>query len=140
MQYRQVLYRITLIYQSFSRGSSLFIICKLRKISAPFQHRLKFVCCDFYMKKYSFYSYIFCFFEIRWLFISSKDIWVTGSDNSSVASRARRKMTRSKFEWNYNLNYLECRWNDPCWNSSKLTTNHELRNLKMEGGVSPSLL
>ena len=40
-------------------------------------------------KECSFYTHLFCCTAMRWLFISSTAIWITGSDNSSVASRAR---------------------------------------------------
>ena len=49
-------------------------------------------------KRISFYPYLFCCTEMRWFFISSSAIWVTGSDISSVASRARSELTRSKCE------------------------------------------
>ena len=61
----------------------------------------RFVCCCFYMKKNvcSFFTHLFCCIEMRWLFISSTAIWVTGSDTGSVASRARTKLTSSKCDW-----------------------------------------
>ena len=37
--------------------------------------------------------------EMKWLFISSSAILVTGSDSGSAASRARSENTRSKCEW-----------------------------------------
>ena len=37
----------------------------------------------------------------------------TGSDTGSVAFRARSELTSSKFWLNWNLSYLECRWNKP---------------------------
>ena len=36
---------------------------------------------------------------MRWLFINSTAIWVTGSDTSLVASRARTDLTSSKCDW-----------------------------------------
>jgi hypothetical protein len=84
------------VYQFNSRlgrSSSLFIICKwlvqkdFNNISASFQNL------------FVVYSYLFCCTEMRWLFISSTAIWVTDSDTSSVASRARTKLTSSKFDW-----------------------------------------
>ena len=36
---------------------------------------------------------------MRWLFISSTAVWVTGSDTGSVASRARTELTSSKCDW-----------------------------------------
>ena len=47
----------------------------------------------------SVYTYPFFCTEMRWMFISSSAIWVTGSDTDSVASRARSELTRSKCEW-----------------------------------------
>ena len=55
---------------------------------------------------------------MRWLFISSTDIWVTSSDSGSVTSRARTELTSSKCDWTRNLSYLECRWNNPIWVSN----------------------
>ena len=36
---------------------------------------------------------------MRWLFISSTAIWVTGSDTGSVVSRAGTELTSSKRDW-----------------------------------------
>ena len=50
---------------------------------------------------------------MRWIFISSTAIWVTGSDTGSVASRARTELTSSKCDWTRIwATYLECRWNN----------------------------
>ena len=38
---------------------------------------------------------------MKWLFISSTAIWVTGSDTGSVASRARTELTSSKCDWTW---------------------------------------
>ena len=55
-----------------------------------------------------------CCTEMRWMFISSTAIWVTSSDTSSVASRARSHFNSSKYEWTRIwTTYLECRWNNP---------------------------
>ena len=69
-------------------------------ISTTFQHHFK-MCLLWFLheKECSFYTHLFCCTEIRWLFISSTAIWVTGSDTGSVACRARSKLTSSKCEW-----------------------------------------
>ena len=85
---------------SMNRGSIPFIICRwlvqkdFNNISASFQNL--FVV--FFTWK-SFYTHLFCSTEMRWLFISSTAIWVTGSDTGSVASRARTELTSSKCDW-----------------------------------------
>ena len=65
---------------------SSFANDKFRWISTSFQHHFK-ICLLWLLheKECSFYSYLFCCTEMRWLFISSSAIWVTGSDTSSVA-------------------------------------------------------
>ena len=79
--------------------SSQFIICKwlVRRISTTFQYHFK-ICLLWFLheKECSFYTHLFCCTEMGWLSISSTAIWVTGSDTSSVAFRARTKLT-SKF-------------------------------------------
>ena len=50
--------------------------------------------------KWIFNTHLFYCTEMRWLFISSTAIWVTGSDTSSVDSRARTELTSSKCDWN----------------------------------------
>ena len=70
----------------------------------------KFIFCDCYMKK----NVAFTLISMRWLFISSSAIWVTGLDTRSVASRARTELTRSKREWTRIwTTYLEFRGNNP---------------------------
>ena len=41
----------------------------------------------------------FVFTEMRWMFIISTAIWVTGWDTGSVASRAWSELTSSKYDW-----------------------------------------
>ena len=82
--------------QFLNSGCSLFIIYKwlvqnFRRISTLFQKNFK-IC--LFEKDCSFYTNSFCCSEMRWLFISSTTIWVTGS----VAPRARRQLTSSKCE------------------------------------------
>jgi hypothetical protein len=51
--------------------------------------------------------------EMRWLFISSTAIWVTGSDTGSVASRSRTDyVVQNVIELEFEL---ECRWKNPLW-------------------------
>ena len=65
-----------------------------RRISTTFQHHFKICLLWFLQKKeYSFYTQLFYCTEMKWLFISSTAIWVTGSDTISVASRARTKLS-----------------------------------------------
>ena len=92
-----------LTVQLYNNGYSLFIICKwlaqkdFSNISASFQNlfvvvvKWKGIC--------TFYTYLFCCTEMRWLFISLSAIWATDSDTSLVACRARTELTRSKCEW-----------------------------------------
>ena len=82
---------------------------------------------------------------MRWMFISSTAIWVTGSDTGSVGSRARSELTRSKCEWTRIWTCLECRWNNPKWSlmslvlfcknqkCSKKDSNNNQLNLEKEG-------
>ena len=92
------------VYQFYSiieaLVSSSFANDEFRRISVSFQHHFK-ICLLWLLheKESSFYSYLFCFTEMRWLFISSSAIWVTSSDTSSVASRDGSQLTRSKCEW-----------------------------------------
>ena len=60
----------------------------------------KFVCCGFYIKKNVAFTLISFAVrtEMRWMFIRLTVIWVTRSDTSSVASRARSQLTKSKCE------------------------------------------
>ena len=68
----------------------------------------KFVFCGFYMRKNAAFTFI-SFAVLKWMFISSTAIWVTGSYTSSVASRARSQLTRSKCEWTRIwTTYLHC--------------------------------
>ena len=71
-----------------------------RRISTKFQHHFK-ICLLWFLheKECSFYTNLFYCTEMRWLFISSTAIWVTGSDTGSVASRARTELTSSKHDW-----------------------------------------
>ena len=71
--------------------------------SEEFQHHFsiisKFVCFYFFVKKivaFTLISFAVCT-EMRWLFISSTAIWVTGSDTGSVAMACQ--LTKSKCEW-----------------------------------------
>jgi hypothetical protein len=84
------------VYQFQSRIEAL--ICS--SFANGFQHRFK-ICLLWLLheKECSFYTYLFYCTEMRWLFISSRAIWVTGSDTGSVASRARSELTRWKCEW-----------------------------------------
>ena len=79
---------------------SSFANDKFRRISTSFQHHLK-ICLMWFLhkKECSFYTHHFPCTEMRWLFISSTAIWVTGSDTRSVASTARSKLTTSKCDW-----------------------------------------
>ena len=77
-----------------------FKFSKIRRILRTFQHHFK-ICLLWILhkKECSFYTHLFCCTEIKWLFINSTAIWVTGSDTSSVAFRARSQLTRSKCKW-----------------------------------------
>ena len=92
------------VYQFNSRIGVLvhssFANDEFRRISTTFQHHFK-ICLLWFLheKECSFYSHLFCCTEMRWLFISSTAIWVTGSDTGSVASRARTELTSSKCDW-----------------------------------------
>ena len=80
--------------------SSSFANDEFRRISVSFQHHFKiYLLWLLHEKECSFYSYLFCCTETRWLFINSSNIWVTGSDIGSVASRARTELTSSKCIW-----------------------------------------
>ena len=82
-----------LVYSSFASD-------KLRRISKTFQHNFKMCSLWFLHKKEcSFYTYLFCCTEKKWMFISSTAIWFTSSDTGSVAFRARGQLDRSKCEW-----------------------------------------
>ena len=66
---------------------SLWSIHHLQMTSSKgFQHHFKSCLLWFlHEKEYSFYTNLFYCTEMRWLFISSTAIWVTGSDTNSVA-------------------------------------------------------
>ena len=92
------------VYQFYSiieaLVSSSFANDEFRRISVSFQHHFKiYLLWLLHEKECSFYSYLFCCTEMRWLFISSSAIWVTGSNIGSVSSRATKELTRSKWEW-----------------------------------------
>ena len=50
-------------------------------------------------KECSFYTNLFRCTEMRWMFTSSTAIFSNGSDTSSVASKGKSQLTRSKCEW-----------------------------------------
>ena len=57
-----------------------------------------------YTEYLGFYTHLFCCTEMRWLFISSTAIWVTGSDTGSVTSRARTELTSSeRFQQHFSI-------------------------------------
>ena len=81
------------VYQFNSRTEALvcwsFANDLFRRISTSFHHHfIIWLLWLLHEKECSFYTYLFCCTEMRWLFISSSAIWVTGSDTGSVASRA----------------------------------------------------
>jgi hypothetical protein len=94
---------------------SSFANDQFRRISASFQ--LHFKICLFwllYEKECSFYTYLFCCTELKWMFIISTAFWVTGWDTGSVAPRAKSELPSSTCEWTRIwTTYLECRWNNP---------------------------
>ena len=73
---------------------------QFRRSSTKFQLHFK-ICLLWFLhgKECIFYTHLFCYTEMRRLFISSTAIWITGSDTGSVASRARTKLTSSKCDW-----------------------------------------
>ena len=80
-----------LVYQSNSRigvlvNSSFANQKDFNNISASFQNLFVVV---FTRKR----THLFCSTEMRWLFISSTDIWVTGSDTGSFGYRAMTELT-----------------------------------------------
>ena len=87
------------VYQ-FSYRIGVLVHSSFARISTTFQHRFK-ICLSWFLheKECSFYTHLFCCTEMRWLFISSTAVWVTGSDTGSVASRAKTKLTSSKCDW-----------------------------------------
>ena len=84
----------------------------------------KVVCCGCYLKNNVAFTLIFYCIRMRWMFISSTTIWVTGSDTSSVASRARSQRTSSKCEWNriWTIYYVD--ETTPCHRPSQSTQCH----------------
>ena len=83
----------TLVKSAFWNTADLLIF-------KSFQHHFK-ICLLWFLhkKRCSFYTHLFCFTEMRWMFISSTAIWVAGWDTSSVGSRAGSDLTSSKCEW-----------------------------------------
>ena len=78
----------------------IFTCKENKRISTTLQHHFKkCFLCFFHEKQCFFYTYLFCCNKMKWLFISSNAIWVTGSDAGSVASRTRSQLTRSTCEW-----------------------------------------
>ena len=88
------------VYQLYSRVEALVNSSFAKTSSEGFRHPFK-ICLMWLLHKEecSFYTYLFCCTEMRWMFISLTAIWVTGSDTGSVASRARSKLTSTKCEW-----------------------------------------
>ena len=72
-----------------SSANKYLVQNNFNKISASFRNLFVVV---LHEKECSFYSHIFCCTEMRWLFISSTAVWVTGS----IASRAKTQLTSSK--------------------------------------------
>ena len=103
-----------------------------------------FVCLLWFLqeKKCSFYTYLFCCTEMRWLFISSSAIWVTSSNTGSVASRARTKtdyVVQNVIELEFELSRMYMKQPMVCKNCCRLSSRLiHLQHLKIWHSVISS--